>query len=107
MHAFDVLGDPVRRHILQLLSVDSLSSGAIVGIVQEEFGIGQSATSQQLKVLRDNGFANVTIDGARRVYGLDTSGLREADNWLAPFRQFWTPKFEALATEVARGKQKK
>jgi len=61
----------------------------------------------ELKVLRDNGFANVTIDGARRIYGLDTSGLKEIDDWLSPFRQFWTPKFEALATEVARGKRKK
>jgi len=107
MHAFDVLGDPVRRHILQLLSDNSLSSGAIVDIVYAEFGIGQSAISQQLKVLRDNGFAHVTIDGARRIYELDTSGLKEIDDWLSPFRQFWTPKFEALATEVARGKRTK
>lgn len=107
MHVFDVLGDPIRRHILQLLSDNLLSSGAIVDIVHEEFGIGQSATSQQLKVLRDNGFAKVTVDGARRIYELDTSGLKEIDDWLSPFRQFWSPKFEALATEVARGKRKK
>jgi DNA-binding transcriptional ArsR family regulator len=107
MHAFDVLGDPVRRRVLKLLSAETLASGAIVSIVSDEFRIGQSAVSQHLKVLRDNGFAKVTIDGARRVYALDTTGLQEIDEWLAPFRQFWTPKFEALATEVARGKRKR
>jgi len=107
MHAFDVLGDPVRRRVLELLSKGSLASGAIVDVVSDEFGIGQSGVSQHLKVLRENGFAHVTVDGARRVYGLDISGLQEIDEWMSPFRQFWTPKFEALATEVARGKRKK
>jgi len=107
MHAFDVLGDPVRRRILKLLSAEDMSSGAIVDVVSSEFGISQSGVSQHLKVLRNNGFANVTIDGARRVYALDTSGLEEIDAWLAPLRKFWTPKFEALATEVARGKRKR
>ena len=105
MHAFDVLGDPVRRRVLELLSMETLASGEIVDIVKDEFGIGQSAVSQHLKVLRENGFANVTIDGARRFYGLDTTGLQEIDVWLSPFRQFWLPKLEALATEVARGKR--
>ncbi|MBL4595696.1 MAG: winged helix-turn-helix transcriptional regulator [Robiginitomaculum sp.] len=107
MHAFDVLGDPVRRRVLELLSVEDMSSGAIVDVVSSEFGISQPGVSQHLKILRDNGFANVTIDGARRVYALHTSGLEEIDMWLAPFRNFWTPKFEALATEVARGKRKR
>ncbi len=107
MHAFDVLGDPVRRRVLELLSTETLASGAIVNIIKDEFGIGQSAVSQHLKVLRDNEFAHVTIEGARRVYGLDTTGLQEIDVWLSPFRQFWIPKFEALATEVVRGKRKR
>ena len=105
MHAFDILGDPVRRRILELLSDDDFSSGEIVDVIGEEFGITQSAVSQHLKILRENGFATVTVDGARRVYALDTSGLEDADQWLAPFRRFWTPKFEALATEIARGKR--
>ena len=107
MHVFDVLGDPVRRRILELLSVEDMPSGAIVNVVSLEFGISQPGVSQHLKVLRENGFANVTINGARRVYALHTSGLEEVDMWLAPFRNFWTPKFEALATEVARGKRKR
>ncbi len=105
MHAFDVLGDPVRRRVLELLSAEVLSSGEIVDVIHTEFGISQSGVSQHLKVLRENGFAQVTIVGAHRVYALDTSGLEEIDEWLSPFRQFWTPKFEALATEVSRGKK--
>jgi DNA-binding transcriptional ArsR family regulator len=107
MHAFDVLGDPVRRRILELLSDHSRNSGEIVEVVQAEFGISQSAVSQQLKVLRENGFAYVRVDGARRIYALETSGLQEVDDWIAPFRRFWAPKMEALATEVARGKKKR
>lgn len=107
MHAFDVLGDPVRRRILELLSDQKLSSGQIVEVISKEFAISQSAVSQHLKVLRDNGFAHVTIDGPRRIYALETTGLKEVDAWLSGFRHFWSPKFEALATEIARGKRKR
>jgi len=107
MHAFDVLGDPVRRRILELLAQQEMSSGEVVTIVSTEFGISQPAVSQHLKVLRSNGFAHVSVEGARRLYTLDTSGLKEVDQWMSPFRQFWIPKFEALATEVARGKRKR
>ena len=55
MHAFDVLGDPVRRRILELLADGELTSGAITAVVQAEFGISQPAVSQHLKVLRDSG----------------------------------------------------
>ena len=107
MHAFDVLADPVRRRILELLRDGEHASGEVVEIVGGEFGIGQSAISQHLKVLRDNGFARVTVDGARRLYALDVEPMSEIDAWLEPFRRFWGPKLEALATEVARGKAKR
>lgn len=106
MHAFDVLGDPVRRRVLELLSTGERISGQIVDIINAEFGISQSAVSQHLKVLRENGFASVKVDGARRIYALNATGLQDVDDWLIPFRQLWTPKFEALATEVTRGKRK-
>lgn len=107
MHAFDVLGDPVRRRILQLLASGEHASGDIVGVVQGEFGITQSAVSQHLKVLRESGFASVRIDGPRRLYTVETAPLQEVDAWLAPFRNFWEPRLDALATEVARGKRKR
>src|SRR5687767_11383633 len=107
MHAFDVLGDPVRRRILELLASGEHASGAVVAVVQREFGITQAAVSQHLKVLRDSGFASVRIDGARRLYAIDPAPLREVDAWLEKFRGFWTHRLEALATEVARGKKER
>ncbi len=107
MHALDVLGDPVRRRILELLATGEHSSGDIVAVIEREFGITQSAVSQQLRVLRDAGFASVRADGTRRIYAVQTTGLREVDDWLGKFRSFWLPKLDALATEVARGKRKR
>lgn len=106
MHALDLLGDPVRRRILELLACGENSSGDVVTVIQHEFGITQSAVSQHLKVLRDNGFAVVRNEGARRLYSLETLRLREIDAWLEQFRSCWLPHLDALATEVARGKRK-
>ncbi|MFA1541728.1 ArsR/SmtB family transcription factor [Actinomadura monticuli] len=105
MHAFDVLGDPVRRRILELLAEGERSSGEVTAVVREEFGISQPAVSQHLKVLRDNGFAVVRAVGTRRLYAVDSAPLREVDAWLDRFRRFWTPHLDALATEIARGKR--
>jgi DNA-binding transcriptional ArsR family regulator len=107
MHAFDVLGDPVRRRILELLRDGESSSGDVVQVVEREFGISQSAVSQHLRVLRDNGFASVRTDGPRRLYSLDGSALRRVDQWLDQFRSFWDNPLDALATEVARGKRQR
>ena len=107
MHAFDVLGDPVRRRILELLRDGESSSGDVVHVVEREFRITQSAVSQHLRVLRDNGFASVRSDGPRRLYSLDGTALREVNEWLLQFSSFWDDKLDALATEVARGKRKR
>ena len=107
MHAFDVLGDPVRRRILELLADGEMSAGAIGATIQDEFAITQPAVSQHLKVLRDNGFASVRPDGQRRLYAVDGAGLRDVDEWLAGFRRFWTPPLDALATELVRGRRRK
>ena len=103
MHAFEVLGDPVRRRALEMLGGGERAAGEIVEVMREEFAITQAAVSQHLKVLRDHGFASVRAHGARRIYALDTDPLREIDAWLRPFRRFWEPKLDALATEVERG----
>lgn len=107
MHrAFDILGDPVRRRILEVLGErGELSSGEIVEVIVAEFGITQSAVSQQLKTLRIAGFATVTADGTRRLYSLDIKPFEEVDSWLSQFRKFWSPRLEALSTEIARGKR--
>ncbi len=107
MHAFDVLGDPVRRRILELLAHDELTAGAITVVVQAEFGISQPAVSQHLRVLRDSGFATVRPEGTRRLYAVDSAPLREVDGWLDHFRQFWDQRLDSLATELARGKRER
>ena len=105
MHAFDVLGDPVRRRILELRAEREHSSGEVVAVISAEFGISQAGVSQHLKVLRDAGFAQVRPEGTRRVYALDATPLRGIDDWLERFRVFWPVKLDALATEIARGKK--
>src|ERR1700682_3417069 len=105
VHAFDVLGDPVRRRILELLADGELTSGAVCAVVQREFGITQPAVSQHLKVLRASGFATVRPDGARRLYAVNGEPLQDINAWLDRFRRFWTPHLDALATELARGQR--
>ena len=107
MHAFDVLGDPVRRRILDLLTDGELTSGAITAVVQDEFGISQPAVSQHLRVLRDSGFATVRPEGTRRLYAVEAAPFRELDDWLEHFRHFWDQRLDSLATELARGKRER
>ncbi len=105
MHAFDVLGDPVRRRILELLADGESSAGTVAAVVGAEFGISQPAVSQHLKVLRDNGFATVRAEGTRRLYAVDPTGLQQADAWVDQFRAFWDQRLDALGTEIARGQK--
>jgi DNA-binding transcriptional ArsR family regulator len=107
VHAFDILGDPTRRRILQLLADGEMSAGDIAGVIRSEFGISQPAVSQHLRVLRENGFASVRPDGARRLYVVDANALREADDWLESFRTMWDQPLDALATELARGRRQR
>ncbi|MFF1632684.1 ArsR/SmtB family transcription factor [Leifsonia sp. NPDC058248] len=107
MHAFDVLGDPARRRILELLLQDEQSSGQIAAIIREEFGISQPAVSQHLRVLRENGFARVRAEGTRRLYAVETGPLVDVDRWLQPFRDYWGQRLDALGTELARGRRER
>ena len=105
VHAFDVLGDPVRRRILELLADGERTSGAVTEVIRAEFNISQPAVSQHLRVLRDSGFASVRAEGTRRLYAVEPAPLREVDAWLDRFRRFWNQRLDALATELARGKR--
>jgi DNA-binding transcriptional ArsR family regulator len=107
VHAFDVLGDPVRRRILELLADGEMAAGEICAAIQRDFAISQPAVSQHLRVLRDSGFTSVRPEGARRLYAVTPESLRDVDAWLDPFRRFWTPPLDALATELARGKRQR
>lgn len=105
MHALDVLGDPVRRRILELLADGETSAGELAAVVGDEFGISQPAVSRHLRVLRDTGFTSVRAEGTRRLYAVDAAGPREAHEWLTAFDRFWLPRFAALDTELARGRR--
>jgi DNA-binding transcriptional ArsR family regulator len=105
MHAFDILGDPVRRRILELLADGEQTSGAITDVIRAEFAISQPAVSQHLRVLRDSGFASVRAEGARRFYAVEPAPLSEVDAWLDRFRRSWEQRLDALGTELARGRR--
>lgn len=103
MNAFDILADPVRRRILELLSEGERTAGEITAVVRDEFGISQPAVSNQLRVLRDSGFAGDERRGSHRMYALRDEALREVTEWVDRYRSFWTNRLDALDTEIARG----
>ncbi len=74
-------------------------------MISFEFGISQPAVSQQLRVLRETGFARVRQSGNRRIYALEAESLRQVDDWLGQFRRFWDTRLDALGTELARGRR--
>ena len=104
MNAFDVLGDPVRRRILEHLTGGELASGQVVERIGGEFGITQAAVSQHLRVLRESGFAGSRAQGARRLYTIQPGRFAEVDAWLGRFRPFWHRSLDRLGEEIERGK---
>ncbi|MEJ7725435.1 MAG: metalloregulator ArsR/SmtB family transcription factor [Actinomycetes bacterium] len=105
MHAFDVLADPVRRRLVELLADGETSAGVLADTVRAEFGITQPAVSQHLRVLRESGFVDVRPVGARRLYAVRSEPLREIDQWLQRYRHVWERRIDALETELARGRR--
>ena len=101
MHAFDVLGDPVRRRILELLAEGELTSGAIGSVVQAEFRISQPAVSQHLKVLHGAGLVTRRPDGARNLYAVDLDGLGEVRAWVDGF---WDGVLDAFVAHADGGR---
>lgn len=104
IHPFAVLGDPVRRRLVEVLAVGERSAGELVELIGGEFSITQSAVSQQLQVLREQGFASVRVEGRRRIYALDPEPLRTVGAWLAYYRSFWETAMDDLADEIEGGK---
>ncbi len=90
--AFELLADPTRRRVLDELRAGERSVGDLV----ERLKMNQPAVSKQLRVLREAGLATVRVDAQRRIYRLDAAGLREVDEWLAPYRDFWNERLDAL-----------
>ncbi|WP_299449807.1 helix-turn-helix transcriptional regulator [uncultured Serinicoccus sp.] len=106
MTALDVLGDPVRRRLLEHLALGGeISAGGLVALAQEEFTVSQPAVSQHLRVLREGGLVSARAVGRRRIYTLEPGPLAEAERWLAELRGFWSQRLDALETELARGRR--
>lgn len=103
-HPFAVLGDPVRRRLVEVLATGERSAGELVEVIGTEFEIGQSAVSQQLQVLREQGFATVRAEGRRRIYAIDPEPLRTIGAWVAYYRSFWESALHDLDGEIERGK---
>jgi DNA-binding transcriptional ArsR family regulator len=87
MHAFDILGEPRRRRILELLADGEQTAGAIPDVIRAEFAISQPAVSQYPRMLRDSGFASGRTEGARRFHTVGPAALSEVDARLDRFRR--------------------
>ena len=101
MRAFAVIGDPVRRRILDLLVEGERTAGELGAVVQREFHISQPAVSQHLRVLRDGGLTRVRPEGTRRLYAVDPAPLREVAEWVDRYRRYWTESFDSLDEHLA------
>jgi DNA-binding transcriptional ArsR family regulator len=96
--AFDIIAEPNRRAILSLL----VASEQSVGEIERQLGMPQPTVSKHLRVLRDAGLVESTVDAQRRLYRLRPEPLQEVDAWLAPFRQFWSAHVDALERHLDR-----
>jgi DNA-binding transcriptional ArsR family regulator len=96
--AFEIVAEPNRRAILSLL----VSSQRSVGEIERRLGMPQPTVSKHLRVLREAGFVESTVDAQRRLYRLKPNSLREIDNWLAPFRRLWSAHVDALERHLDR-----
>ena len=96
--AFEIIAEPNRRAILSLL----VSSQQSVGAIERQLGMTQPTVSKHLRVLRDAGFVESTVDAQRRLYRLKPESLQEVEAWLAPFRRFWSAHVDALEGHLDR-----
>jgi DNA-binding transcriptional ArsR family regulator len=95
---FEIIAEPNRRAILSLLG----SSQQSVGEIERQLRMSQPTVSKHLRVLRDAGFVESTVDAQRRLYHLKPEPFREMDTWLAQFRRFWSAHIDALERHLDR-----
>jgi DNA-binding transcriptional ArsR family regulator len=95
---FEIIAEPNRRAILSLLA----SSQQSVGEIERQLGMTQPTVSKHLRVLRDTGFVESTVDAQRRLYRLKPEPFQEVDMWLAQFRKFWSAHLDALERHLDR-----
>jgi DNA-binding transcriptional ArsR family regulator len=95
---FEIIAEPNRRAILSLLA----SSEQSVGQIERQLRMTQPAVSKHLRVLREAGFVESTVDAQRRLYRLKPEPFQEVDSWLDQFRQFWSAHLDALERHLNR-----
>jgi DNA-binding transcriptional ArsR family regulator len=95
---FEIIAEPNRRAILGLL----VASQHSVGEIERRLGMPQPMVSKHLRVLRDAGFVEATVDAQRRLYRLKPQPFRELDSWLDQFRRFWSVHIDALERHLDR-----
>jgi DNA-binding transcriptional ArsR family regulator len=98
MESFEIIAEPNRRAILSLLA----SSQQSVGEIERQLGMTQPTVSKHLRVLRDAGFVESTVDAQRRLYRLKPEPFQQVDAWLAQFRRFWSAHIDALERHLDR-----
>ncbi len=96
--AFEIIAEPNRRAILSLL----VSSQQSVGEIERQLRMSQPTVSKHLRVLREAGFVESTVDAQRRLYRIRPEPFREVDAWLAQFRRFWSDHVDALERHLDR-----
>ena len=101
MTAFEALGDPTRRRIVELVAERERSAGEIAAA----FSISRPGVSKHLRVLREEGIVKAREAGTRRLYSLEPRALDEVDDWVERCRSFWTNRLDALDTELRRGRR--
>jgi DNA-binding transcriptional ArsR family regulator len=94
--AWAALGDPRRRHLLDLLRAGECAVGDLV----EEVGLTQPSTSKHLRVLREAGLVRVRTEAQRRMYAIDAAGIADLDAWLDPYRRLWNSRLDALGRHL-------
>lgn len=95
---FELLAEPNRRAILSLL----VASERSVGEIERRLHMAQPTVSKHLRVLREAGVVEATVDAQRRVYRVIPESLQEVEEWIAPFRRFWTARVDALERHLDR-----
>ncbi|WP_120005080.1 ArsR/SmtB family transcription factor [Nesterenkonia muleiensis] len=104
MHALDVLGEPVRRRIVEELVDGARPAGELAEVLHVEFGISQPAASRHLRVLKQAGVVESAVDAQRRLYSLKPEAVEDVTAWAQRISRFWNQRLDALETEIARGK---
>ncbi|HWC31085.1 MAG TPA: metalloregulator ArsR/SmtB family transcription factor [Dehalococcoidia bacterium] len=103
MNAFEVLAEPSRRRILDLVRDQEMSVNELV----DNLSMSQPAVSKHLRVLRDEGFVEARVDKQRRLYSVKAEPLEEVEAWLEPYRRLWTERLDALARHLERMQETK